>query len=264
MEDEEAEPLLGGFITEVVRVGRTVRRQPPVNLTYVTRVLDTLSSADWPGAPRQLGVDEAGRQVLEFLDGHVAWEAEQPPEVSDLTSIARVAELVRQFHDLTAATDLVSTGLLSSDLVSTENPAGVVVCHNDLSPKNTVYRAVGGRLLPVAFIDWDLAAPGPRGHDVAFICWQFGDPGEHRSVAEVGRRFRTMLDAYDGDARVLTREPVIEAMLWWQRRTWEGIFAEAAAGDPAKRRLVDIGAAAAVRRTWEWVGTHRAALEAAI
>lgn len=34
-----------------------------------------------------------------------------------------------------------------------------VVCHNDLSPKNTVYRDTGGQLLPAAFIDWDIAGP---------------------------------------------------------------------------------------------------------
>jgi len=26
---------------------------------------------------------------------------------------------------------------------------------------------------PVAFIDWDLAVPGRRIHDVAHVCWQY-------------------------------------------------------------------------------------------
>jgi aminoglycoside phosphotransferase (APT) family kinase protein len=70
-----------------------------------------------------------------------------------------VAELVRQFHDLTAGT-LLADGQ-------------EVVCHNDLSPKNTVYRDLGRGLRPVAFLDWDLAAPGRRLHDVAHLCWQY-------------------------------------------------------------------------------------------
>jgi Ser/Thr protein kinase RdoA (MazF antagonist) len=42
-----------------------------------------------------------------------------------------------------------------------------VVCHNDLAPNNTVYSGAGlgdggSGLRPVAFIDWDLAAPGRR------------------------------------------------------------------------------------------------------
>jgi thiamine kinase-like enzyme len=39
------------------------------------------------------------------------------------------------------------------------------VCHNDLTTWNTVFRAG----LPVAFIDWDTAAPGPRAFDLGFI-----------------------------------------------------------------------------------------------
>ena len=56
-----------------------------------------------------------------------------------------------------------------------------VVCHNDLSPKNTVYSEDGSRA--IAFIDWDIAAPGPRIHDLAFICWQYAEPGTPDHVA---------------------------------------------------------------------------------
>jgi Ser/Thr protein kinase RdoA (MazF antagonist) len=65
-----------------------------------------------------------------------------------------VARLVRQFHDLTAGTALAGHH--------------EAVCHNDLSPKNTVYRDLEAGWRPVAFIDWDLAAPGARLHDVAY------------------------------------------------------------------------------------------------
>ena len=63
------------------------------------------------------------------------------------------AELVREFHDLTPGTPLAGDAQ--------------VVCHNDLAPNNTVYSPGGSGLRPVAFIDWDLAAPGQRIHDVA-------------------------------------------------------------------------------------------------
>ena len=36
------------------------------------------------------------------------------------------------------------------------------VCHNELFPWNTVFRSG----VPVAFIDWDTAAPGPRVWDL--------------------------------------------------------------------------------------------------
>jgi hypothetical protein len=48
--------------------------------------------------------------------------------------------LVREFHDLTAGTPL-ATG-------------GEVVCHNDLSPKNTVYRDSGAARSVRDAFDW--------------------------------------------------------------------------------------------------------------
>jgi len=75
------------------------------------------------------------------------------------------------------------------------------VCHNDLAPNNTVYSRNGAGpgdggagLRPVAFIDWDLAGPGRRIHDVAHVCWQYLGLGPraafewvaaHRSELEV-------------------------------------------------------------------------------
>ncbi len=59
---------------------------------------------------------------------------------------------------------------------------------------------------PVAFIDWDDAAPGTRLFDLANAVWCFVDVGEDGGpVAEQARRARLMCDAYgwrDSDAIV--------------------------------------------------------------
>lgn len=146
-------PLPGGFVNHVVRVGdtvrrsragETVRRSSGDRAEFVHRLLQHFERHGWPGAPRLLGVDERGREVLTFVEGHVAWRS-PTDRVSSTESLAGVARLVRQFHDLTAGAPLAGDG--------------EVVCHNDLSPSNTVYRGGGeGPLLPVAFIDWDIAA----------------------------------------------------------------------------------------------------------
>lgn len=237
------EPSLpGGFVNAVVRVGDTVRR--PASAPFVGELLKTLEAGGWSGAPRYLGVDDEGREVLGYLDGHVAWEPNQPAAVSSDESLVAVARLVREFHDLTAGTPLAGDH--------------EVVCHNDLSPKNTVYRLHGGRLRPTAFIDWDLAAPGARIHDIAHVCWQYLGLGPSvTDIEQVARRMRLIADSY----ALADRQPLVSTILWWQDRCWRGIDAQADAGDAAMARLREAGAVREVRAAFQWVSDHRGALE---
>jgi aminoglycoside phosphotransferase (APT) family kinase protein len=241
------ELLPGGFVNQVVRVGDTVRRKPGPHSAFVRRLLIHLERAGWDGAPRFLGTDDQGRETLSFLDGHVAWQPNQPAEVRSAESLAAAALRVRQFHDLTAGIDLAG--------------GCEVVCHNDLSPRNTVYRDLGVGLRPVAFIDWDIAAPGLRIHDVAHMCWQYPGLGpEAGHQTEAARRVRLICDAYG----LADRTAVVGTIMWWQERCWRGIEAGAAAGQPAMMRLQDAGATAAVRREQDWTAVHRTVLEAAL
>jgi hypothetical protein len=241
----DEEPLPGGAITAVTRAGNTVRRTPPPDPAFVHALLRLFERRDWDGAPRFLGTDERGREVLSFLDGHVAWQPAQPPSVTAPASLARAAQLVREFHDLTAGTPLA---------------AGCeVVCHNDLSPQNTVYRDAGAGLRPVAFIDWDIAGPGARIHDLAHVCWQYVGLGPGvADVTEAGERMRLICDAYG----LADRDRLVHTVLWWQDRCWRGILAKAEAGEPAMIGLRDSGAADSVRREFDWVTRHRAELAA--
>jgi hypothetical protein len=238
-------PLPGGFVTSVVRVGDTVRRAQPPDPSFVRELLGFLEQRGWNGAPRFLGTDEFGREVLSFLDGHVAWQPDQPADVGSPDSLAEVARLVRQFHDLTAGTPLARDQ--------------EVVCHNDLSPKNTVYRESGSGLRPVAFIDWDIAAPGARIHDVAHVCWQYIDLGPAiADPALAGQRMRLICAAYG----LADRSHLIDTILWWQDRCWRGIQGKAAAGEPAMIRLRDSGVVDSVRAAAHWVKENRAELAA--
>lgn len=239
--------LPGGFVTPVVRVGDTVRRRAPADAEFVHALLNRFERSGWGGAPRFLGIDDQGREVLSFIDGHAAWESDQPPSVTAAASLARVAELVREFHDLTAGTPLAA--------------GAEVVCHNDLSPKNTVYRSTGGELAPVAFIDWDIAAPGRRIHDVAHVCWQYLGLGPGLTdPAAAGGRMRLICDAYGLTDRTI----LIDTILWWQDRARRGIEDGATAGDPAMIGLRDSGAVRSVGDAFDWVRAHRAELAAGL
>ena len=239
--------LAGGYVSGVVRLGSTVRRIPGPNSGFVHRLLSFLEQAGFGGAPRYLGTDALGREILSFIDGHVPWQDDQQLSTRTDASLADAAVLLRRYHDLTAGTALADRS--------------EVVCHNDLSPRNTVYRDDGDGLRPAAFIDWDLAAPGERIHDVAHMCWQY--PGLGRRVTEVeeaARQVRLICDSYG----LADRRPLIDTILWWQDRCWRGIEAGAATGDAAMSRLLAAGAPEAVRRERAWVAANHAALAAAL
>ena len=239
-------PLRGGSVNTVVRAGDTVRRQPGGR--FVHELLGFFERSGWGGAPRFLGLDEQGREILSFVEGYVPWQESGMPGVTAETvmadaSLARVAELVREFHDLTAGT------LLAGD--------AEVVCHNDLAPSNTVYSPGESGLCPVAFIDWDLAAPGRRIHDVAHVCWQYLGLGPGALVGPAARGIRLICDAYRLDGR----DEILDVIMWWQDRCWRGIQAGAEAGEEAMVRLRDDGAVREVRAAFEWVAAHRCELE---
>ncbi|WP_329332119.1 phosphotransferase [Streptomyces sp. NBC_00663] len=237
--------LGGGAVSGAVRIGSTVRRTPSAGSAYTRELLTFFEERGWRGAPRFLGMDEQGRETLGFLAGRAAVTSEQRAAARDDAALVRVARLVREFHDLTHGTPLAG----DQD----------VVCHHDLAPKNTVYAVEGARWRPLAFIDWDLAAPGERVQDVAHVCWQYLDLGPGvTDVAETARRMRLVRDAYgltDGGG-------LVEAVLWWQDRCWKGIEAGAERGEPAMVGLREGGAVEEVRAAYEWVDRHRRELGA--
>lgn len=82
----DEQPLAGGFVTAVVRIGDTVRRAQPPDPDFVHALLGLFERHGWRGAPRFLGIDEQGREMLSFLDGHVAWRPAQPSAVTSEAS----------------------------------------------------------------------------------------------------------------------------------------------------------------------------------
>ena len=244
------DPLGGGYVNHVVRVGDTVHRRVREPRPFVHEVLRFLEEAGWPAAPRFLGFADDGCEVLSWIDGHVPWSGiDEPAGVYDETAAVRVAQLTRELHDLTAGTALAGDA--------------EVVCHNDLSLKNTVYRPSNDdppRHLPVAFLDWDLAAPGRRLDDVAHVCWQWA--GGTTTELDVAVAYhRAIADAY-GLSKA-ERADLVERELWWQDRCWRGIQRDIDAGI-AGAHFVESNAVAHVQGDYAWTVEHRTALERAV
>jgi hypothetical protein len=102
-DEGEEIPLTGGDVTEgLVRVGETVRRPRGERAVMVRALLRQLESVGFEGAPRFLGVDSAGREVLTYIDGEVAGRP-RPDWIADEDRMISVAQLVRAYDDAAAS-----------------------------------------------------------------------------------------------------------------------------------------------------------------
>ena len=72
--DSKEVSLAGGNLTPgVVRVGETVRRPRSASSDFIARLLKHLNNVGYKGAPRYLGSDAQGRDILSYIPGETKW-----------------------------------------------------------------------------------------------------------------------------------------------------------------------------------------------
>lgn len=186
-ENTEEVSLRGGWVTEgVVRVGDSVRRPAGTNSIFVAGLLLHLEQVGFDGAPRFLGYDERGREILTFIEGEVPSDCGLRVWTDEQITVAM--KLLRNFHDHTTGVEIAG--------------AGEVVCHNDCGPWNVVWR----NDTPVAMIDFDGAAPGRRLDDLSYAAWKYLNLGLiELPISEQRRRLSLLVASYgaERDARLL-------------------------------------------------------------
>jgi aminoglycoside phosphotransferase (APT) family kinase protein len=182
-----------------------------------------LRDSGFGGCPEPLGFDEQDREVLSFVEGDGGSIPLRPDTVTD-RAMTEQARLIRRFHDASASFSCMTQRW--DPLLS--DPAGEheVVCHNDLSIPNTVYR--NGR--PSAFVDWDFAAPGRRLWDLAYAVWWLVPLHRPEFMEVIGwppvdqpSRLTLFVDAYElGEERVELLDTVEQRQLrnQSQLRSW--------------------------------------------
>lgn len=183
----QEQPLAGNATSGVVRVGDTVRRPAGPWTDTVDAFLAHLHEVGFPGAPRPLGRDEQGRQVLEYVDGDVGDpDTGYPPR--DLASIGR---MLRDFHqasaEFTAPAGARWGTLIPPDRVE-------LIGHHDPAPWNLVRRSRGW-----ALIDWDAAGPGSRLWDLAYTAQTAVPLRPDRPVADGLPGLRALANGYGLD-----------------------------------------------------------------
>ena len=268
-DQEVEEPLFGGDLTEgIVRVGATVRRPRVVESDLVEALLLYLEGVGFDGAPRFLGVDDRGRQILSFVDGQVAGRP-WPDWVADDDRVVSVAQLVRRYDDAAQGFGLppVATALIRPDPdgmpAALRGPA-TFVAHMDICPENVVFR--DGHA--AALIDFDLARPSNRLREVcAMLLWwapMMPEPDREPCVREVDvfARAALMVDAYglpDDD-----RAQIATTMLNSTERSWHAMRYRAEQRGGPWRRLWDQGVGELITRRYEWLSRHAETLHDAV
>lgn len=216
-----------------VRVGNTIRRAARPNTELVHRVLRHLEAAGVPWAPRALGIDDEGREILSWIPGQAATAGQE-------VNLDELARMVRRLHDLTA-------GFVAG-------PECII--HDDLQPRNVIVR----HRKPVGIIDWEQARPGRRVEDVANLCWSFVEPAPESRREDIGVRWRRVAEAYGLKAR----DDLVPTILARMSKCAEDIEREASRGSLRHRRLADRGDHVGIRVMQGWVAGNQQALRAAV
>ena len=197
-EQQQEERLGGGNNSlEVVRVGDTVRRARDAGSAFAERVLGYLETTGYPYAPRYLGLDACGRDVLSYIPGHTTTH----PSERAGGAYARGGAMLSLLHEATAGHPLAA--------------GRECVIHGDPGPFNTIFRAG----LPVALIDWSSCRPGGRLEDLGYMAWTWCIQTQgHVPVAEQARHLRELRDGYGDtgpeillDAMASSQERIITA-----------------------------------------------------
>lgn len=198
--------LTGGRMTEgVVRVENSVRRPATAASEFVAALLKLFEQREFDGAPRYLGQVD-GMDILSYLPGEVperfqTWEDEQ---------VAAAGSLLRSMHDATRGSDLAG-----------RSP---VVCHHDVGPNNAVFQDG----VPVAWIDFDTAAPGSPLEDFGYMAWTWCiSSKQNASVEKQADQVRILADAYglQGPGRGVVVDCVLERQAR-NARFWAEILAD--------------------------------------
>lgn len=159
---ESEEMLAGGNVSNVYRSGDTVRRDLKEDSTEIHKLLKHLENKGYSSAPKFLGIDEKGREVLSFIEGEAGnYPLKEYMWSSD--ALKDIANMLRLYHDA------VSDFPLSDEWKPIDNTPNKmeVICHNDFA----IYNIIFHHEKPVGIIDFDLAAPGPRIWDIAYALY---------------------------------------------------------------------------------------------
>jgi Phosphotransferase enzyme family len=257
-----AEVLLHGGTTNagrVTRVGDTVRRPQRPTSEATRALLGHLEHVGFEGAPRYLGIDSRGREVLSYIPGQAPIEPYPHWSLTDEALIS-VAELLRSYHEAVASFD--PSRYRWPHPIPARFQQGLI-SHNDPNLDNVIFRS--GRA--VALIDFDLAGPGSTLWDLACSArlWAplraHGDnPTATRSCAMA--RLALFADAYGASAN--ERSGMVDAMVYCHDWCYGIVRHAVASGHEAFGLYWSQGGKPRAERTRRWLATQAPEMRGAL
>jgi hypothetical protein len=251
---DDEEPLLGGNLGSVVRIGDTVRRSTGPWTDVVHELLRHLEQVGFAYSPRVLGIDDQGREVLSFIEGESIGAAHPWPAWAwaDET-LEQAGRILREYHE--AVRDFRPRAARHWRFATAAITTGEVVCHNDIAPYNLVFQ--DGRV--VGIVDWDLAGPAVPSWDLAWAAWTFAPIHTPEHAASLGapldttRRIRLLCDAYE----LPGRQGILDVVEQRMHASIIDIETQAAAGDQGFARLIAEGHVDRMRDDATWLASRR-------
>jgi hypothetical protein len=228
-----------------------------------------LADVGFAGAPRFLGTDSAGREVLTYIEGEVAGRP-RPAWIADEDRLVSVARLVRAYDD--AAATLVIPPGIAPDPGPPEPPGTPpappyppeLIGHVDITPENVVFR--DGQA--VALIDFDLARWATRVDEMFNVMrwWApLGEPADEDPLmrdVDVPRRCRLLADAYGMSGT--DRERLVEVGIARTRRSWHLMKQRADVLGGGWLRMWNEGVGDNIQRRLTWLERNARTLHAAL
>lgn len=240
------EELAGGNSGAVIRDGDRIRKPAGPWTPQVHALMHALRRQGVPWVPEPFGIDEEGREVIEYVEGDVGIYP-MPDWIWSDELLVEVAQATREIHDASDGLGLPLDGWRRAAIEPVE-----VVTHFDLAPYNAVCR--DGHL--IAFIDWDYATPGPRLWDLGYLAYRWlpmgpadGEEGHGFPLEVQQRRMRLLCDTYGG----VTPEQVLA----WAIRRLDDLISysreQVGAGNPTFIATHEAGHTAFYEREVAWI-----------
>lgn len=144
----------------IARIGDTVHRPAHWWTPSVHDLLNYLEKVNFPYAPRVLGFDEVGREILTFMEGESGKEGWT--KIHSDKGLRNFARLLHEYHQAVAEYEPPADSLWAYAEGSL-NP-GEIICHGDFGPWNVTWHGN----TPIGIIDWDLVFPAKPEYDVLY------------------------------------------------------------------------------------------------